>query len=278
MNLSKLLSKPPAEDFQQVDTFWFSEEKDDCECIDDNEDDATLLIGQHITLDVGQVSLNYYCEECEDMRTFTSDKEQGIRGIVVSPNMLSIDCVLRCSCNAIAHTWFLIEAKNDIRYQSPEVRISHFREKLSEGVKLQSEQYGEFSAWLEKARRAHRDGFGAGAVIYLRKIFEALTYNIASSDETPIPIRDHNGWRRSFKKILEDVDKKYQIIPPDFLNDRYDLYIKLSDIIHGDGGEEEAFKYFGILYTLVTSIISNVELRKNCRIAAQKFYDSKKTS
>ncbi|OIB01443.1 hypothetical protein AK95_28890 [Paenibacillus sp. LC231] len=274
MDLSKLLRKPPAEDYQQVDTFWVPEEREDYEYSDENEDDTSLLIGQHIILEAGQVSLNYYCTECEDLRTFNSDKEQGLRGIIVNKQVISIDCILQCNCGSVVHTWYLVEAEEDIRYQSPKVRILHFREKLTERVKLQSEKYGEFSEWLEKANRAHKDGLGSGAVIYLRKVFEALIYNIADSGNAPIPVYENNGWRRSFKKVLEEVDKKYLIIPQDFLVDRYDLYSKLSNIIHGDGSEEEAIKYFGILYTLVTSIINNVELKKNFRIAAQKFYDS----
>ena len=274
MNLSKLLSKPAMETFTRVDTFWL-ENDDNFDCEDD---EGILQIGQHINLDIGQVSLNYYCDECENLRTFNSNKAHGMRGVVVSRRMLSIDCVLCCGCESVVHTWFLIEAEEDIRYQSPMVRILHFREKLSDGVRLQFEQYGDLSNLLEKARRAFRDELGAGAVIYLRKAFEALTYGIATSSEIPIPVYKDNGWRRSFKGILQEVDEKHSIIPRDFEVDRYELYSKLSDIIHGDGKEEDALMYFGVLYTLVTSIISNVELKKQYQAAAQKFNNSDNSS
>lgn len=269
MNLSRLLSKPLANDYQQVDTFWFSEEEEDYEYSDENEDESLLLTGQHVTLDVGQVSLNYYCIDCESLRTFSSDKEQGLRGIVVSQQMLSIDCILQCNCDAVVHTWFLVEAEYDIRYQSPRVRILHFREKLSDGVKLQSEQHGEFAEWLEKAKRAHRDELGSGAVIYLRKVYESITYSVANANN--IPIHNDNGKRRTFYEILQEVDKEHSIIPEYFAANGYKLFSELSKIIHGDGSEEDALEYFGALYTLVTSILDNVKQKEELKNAIQKF-------
>lgn len=269
MDLSKLLRKPPAEDYQQVDTFWFPEEREDYEYGDENEDDSPLLIGQHIKLETGQVSLNYYCAECEDLRTFNSDKQQGLRGIVVNKQVISIDCILQCNCGSVVHTWFLVEAEEDIRYQSPRVRILHFREKLTERVKLQSEKYGEFSEWLEKANRAHKDGLGSGAVIYLRKVYESVTYSIANANN--IPLYRDNGKRRSFSEILKEVDEQHSIIPVSFSANRYELFSQLSKIIHGDGSEEDALEYFGALYTLVISVLDNVTQKEELKSAAQKF-------
>ncbi|MGG1554432.1 hypothetical protein [Paenibacillus ferrarius] len=269
MDLSKLLRKPPAEDYQQVDTFWVPEEREDYEYSDENEDDTSLLIGQHIILEAGQVSLNYYCTECEDLRTFNSDKEQGLRGIIVNKQVISIDCILQCNCGSVVHTWYLVEAEEDIRYQSPKVRILHFREKLTERVKLQSEKYGEFSEWLEKARRAYRDELGAGAVIYLRKVYESITYSIANANN--IPIYTNNRKRRKFGEILQEVDKQHSIIPVSFSANRYHLFSQLSEIIHGDGSEEDALEYFGALYTLVTSILDNVNQKEELKIAVNKF-------
>lgn len=269
MDLSKLLRKPPAEDYQQVDTFWFPEEREDYEYSDENEDDTLLLIGQHIIVEAGQVSLNYYCTECEDLRTFNSDKEQGLRGIIVNKQVISIDCILQCNCGSVVHTWFLVEAEEDIRYQSPKVRILHFREKLTERVKLQSEKYGEFSEWLEKANRAHRDGLGSGAIIYLRKVYESITYSIANANN--IPLYRGNGSRRFFSDVLKEVDEQHSIIPVSFSENRYKLFSQLSEIIHGDGSEEDALEYFGALYTLVTSVLDNVTQKEELKSAAQKF-------
>ena len=166
----------------------------------------------------------------------------------------------------------LVEAEHDFRNQSPSVRILHFRDRLSENVKLQSEQYGEFAEWLEKAKQAHRDGLGSGAVIYLRKVFESITYNIAKVND--IQIIKHKGGkveRRSFYGILKEVDEKHSIIPNTFSGNGYKLFGELSNIIHGDGSEEAALECFGALYTLVTGIIDNIKKKEELISALQKF-------
>lgn len=273
MDLSKILRKRPTEVFQQVDTFWFPEEKEEYEYSEENECDNTLLIGQNISVEADQVSLNYFCIECDDLRTFSSNKEEGLRGVIVSNQVISIDCILQCNCGAIVHTWFLVEAEEDIRYQSPKVRILHFREKLTDKVNIQFEQFGEFSEWLEKAKRANRDGLGSGGVIYLRKVYESIIYNIAIANN--IPITDNKGTRLGFRGILKKVILMHPIIPSDFSENGYDLFGQLSEIIHGDGSEEEAFKYFDELYTLVTSIIIEMNQKEELRKALKKFHWSK---
>ncbi|MCL2189328.1 MAG: hypothetical protein FWC16_13950 [Defluviitaleaceae bacterium] len=275
MTLSRLLSKPQATDYQQVDTFWFpdeSEENEDYECGNENDGELPILIGQHIFLDTGSISLNYYCTDCENVRTFSSGKEHGLRGVVVSQRVISIDCVLQCNCGSVVHTWFLVESEQDFRNQSPGVRILHFRDKLSGNVKLQSEQYGEFAEWLEKANQAHRDGLGSGAVIYLRKVFESITYNIAKVND--IQTTRHRSGRvekRDFYGVLKDVDEKHSIIPNAFSGNGYKLFSELSSIIHGDGSEDDALKNFGALYTLVTGIIDNIKQKEELKSALQKF-------
>jgi len=275
MTLSRLLSKPQATDYQQVDTFWFSEEleeNEDCESDNENDEELPILVGQHISLDTGSISLNYYCTDCEDVRTFSSDKEQGLRGVVVNQRIISIDCILQCNCCSVVHTWFLVEAECDFRNQSPRVRILHFRDKLSQNVKLQPEQYGEFAEWLEKAKQAHRDGLGSGAVIYLRKVFESITFNIAKINDIQLTKKkDGKGGKRSFYEILKEVDEKHSIIPSTFSGNGYKLFGELSEIIHGDRNEESALEYFGALYTLVTGVIDNIKQKEDLKDAVQKF-------
>jgi len=278
MTLSRLLSKPPSTDFQQVDTFCFPEEEEssglgeDCGSSDEDCYDAPIQAGQYIPIETGTISLNYYCTDCDDVRTFNSDKEQGLHGIAVNPQMISIDCILQCTCGSVVHAWYLVETEHDFRNRSPNVRILHFREKLSENVKLQSGQYGEFAEWLEKAKQAHRDGLGSGAVIYLRKIFESITYNIAKVNNIPVKKhKDGKTKRLSFYEILKEVDEKHAIIPTTFSENGYMLFSELSEIIHGDGSEDKALEYFGALYTLVTGVLDNIKQKDELKDAVQKF-------
>ena len=57
MRLSSVLSKPPKPLFEPVDGFLMGKQGN---------------LGQKVDLDVGTVALNYYCETCDDLRTFYS--------------------------------------------------------------------------------------------------------------------------------------------------------------------------------------------------------------
>lgn len=77
--------------------------------------------------------------------------------------------------------WFLVESKNDITGQTPEVRILKKTVKLSEKVRATHTRNGEFTTLLDKAMQAYIDGLGAGAVVCLRKIFEKITVKTAQA-------------------------------------------------------------------------------------------------
>ena len=158
MRLGDVLSKPPKRNFVQIEGFLVNRKG---------------IIGQQVKMSVGKVMLNYYCSRCEDIRTFTSRGR--LSCVFVSTRIISIDCVLTCSCGTDVQVWFSVEAEEDIRGQAPKVRILKRSEKLSEKVSIVSEQYGTFSLLLNKAEHAYREGLGAGAVVYQRKIMEKIT-------------------------------------------------------------------------------------------------------
>lgn len=106
MRLSDVLSKPPNKEYIQVDAFL------------SNKSGKT---GQKVDISVGKIALNFYCSSCDDTRTFLSGEK--LNCIFASRNLISIDCVLTCVCGAVIPMWFLIESKNDITGQTPNVRI-----------------------------------------------------------------------------------------------------------------------------------------------------------
>lgn len=57
MRLSDVLSKTPSKEYKQVEGFLCGKQ---------------CKVGQQMVLDVGSIALNYYCERCEDTRTFLS--------------------------------------------------------------------------------------------------------------------------------------------------------------------------------------------------------------
>jgi len=248
--LSELLSRAPATEFLPVDGFMTKK----------------LQVGAQRKIDVGMVALNFYCNACKDFRTFLSGTD--LYCIGVNPRQISIDCVLNCvgGCGASVAVWFLVECldgedtdkdrkniNNYIYAIAPNVRILRRREKLSEQVRLVG---GEYAEYLDKAMRAYRDGLGAGAMIYLRKIFEQVTVQAANA--LAIPCENTKGGHKPFRKLLEEVDSQRHIIPNEFAADGYRLFGELSEVVHGDNDEDVALQKFAPLHRLIVGILDNI--------------------
>ena len=109
--------------------------------------------------------------------------------------------------------WFCLSAEEDnIHSQYPYVRIVKRSEKFSEAVSLNTETYGDFTDALEKARKATREGFGAGSIVYLRKVFERIITQTAEAANPPIETRKANGNLKPFLQILTPVKDQCNII------------------------------------------------------------------
>lgn len=241
MRLSEVLSRPIAEAFVQVEGFL---------------DNQRLRFGKQKKITVGRVALNFFCRRCNDDRTFCSGEELFCLG--VNDRLISIDCALKCTlCDSMVQTWFLVESEGDISAHAPVVRINKRSEKLSDMVLLAREQHDDFSELIEKANRAHRDGLGAGSIVYLRKIFERITEQTAEashiSTETP------RGGRKPFRNLLEEVERRTPIIPREFAENGYRLFGELSDVVHGDYDELEGLRKYGALKRLVIGVIDKVK-------------------
>ena len=249
MRLSVVLSKPATAEYVQVEGFLVNK---------------SGKIGQKVDLNVGTIGLNYFCEKCEDMRTFYS--KGNLSCVFVNKSLISIDCVLSCVCGATAQMWFLIECDGDITSVAPKVRIIKKSEKLSDGVKLSSRSsYGEYEALINKADQAYREGLGAGAIVYLRKAYELIAVQVA--DSANIEKKDKSGNRKKFKTLLKEVDTKWNIIPKQFSEKRYTLFEELSNIVHGSSDEEIALSKDQSLRLLIVGVIENVI--KNQEFAAE---------
>ena len=243
MRLNEVLSKPPTSEFKQVEGF-LGERK--------------LAVGKSKRITVGKAALNFHCKECGEIRTFTSSDELFCIG--VNEHLVSIDCVLHCHCGSSVQMWFLVDCDGDIHNRMPEVRILKRSEKLSHTVAIDTERYGDFSELLEKAHRAHREGLGAGAMVYLRKIFEQMTARTASA--SGISVLTAKGKRKTFKALLKEVDEKCSIVPQEFSANGYRLFGELSDVVHGEYDEEVALVKFDSLHRLVVGILDKVKTNR----------------
>lgn len=243
MRLSDLLSKNKINDYKQVDNFVGNRKP---------------TVGQPRKLDVGKVSLNFYCKDCEDIRTFVSYKELSF--VALSENMASIDAGLRCSgCdNNILPVWFIVNVDGDITSRVPKVGITSRMMKYTDKVSPSKEAYGDYSDLLDMAERAYQAGLGAGSMVYLRKLFEMITEQTALAVGITDIYKD-NGRMKPFRQVLERVDGEAHIIPSEFANDGYTLFGELSDIVHGTSDENEALRKYTSLRRLVIGILDKIK-------------------
>lgn len=271
MNLAtKVLNKPIGSyvatlPFIDIKKYFYSEYE-----TQDDEDMIGLQNGDFVEIDAGRIALNFYCKKCEDSRTFMSPDR--LHALIINENLISIDAFLQCPvCKTELQVWFLLEVK-DMFTEEPKVKILKRTEKLSKNVsELRENSFGIYTDLLEKAMRASREGFGAGAIIYLRKVFEQVTSEAAKASNISTTYINSNGKekRKNFKDLLTEVDTKCAIVPIEFSNNRYKLFGKLSDVVHGEYDEEIALEKFSAFYRLVTGIIENIKSKEEFQSAQQ---------
>lgn len=239
--LSEILSSGMSTEFKQVEGFL---------------NNTKLRAGKNRKISVGEIALNFKCKNCNDIRTFYSS--QDLYAIGVNEKTISIDCVVKCRCGSSVQIWFLIESDVDIHSTAPTVRILKQSEKFSQTAMLIKDDYGDYTEYLEKAKKAARDGFGADAIVYLRKVFENITVQTANT--VPIEFAKYEtGNPKNFSNLLENVDEACSIIPKEFTSNRKKFFKELSGVVHGTYSEEEALLKFDAFYRLVVGVLDNIK-------------------
>jgi hypothetical protein len=242
MRLSDMLSKPLTGRFEQVEGFL---------------DNVKLKSGKQKRIKVGIVALNYFCKNCDSDLTFCSGDELFCIGI--HDRLVSIDCALKCPrCGTTLPVWFLVESESEPNALAPKVRVLKRSEKLSEKVQLGRGQYGDYSELLEKAECAYRDELGAGAIVYLRKVFEGITVQTANA--LGVDYEKHEGGNpKNFFILLQKVDEESHIIPREFASDGYRLFRELSNVVHSTYDEQLGLQKYDALHRLVIGVLENVK-------------------
>lgn len=246
---------------------------------EESEDLQLISAGDFIEIQIGTIMQPFYSTICRDSVSFVSPLK--LHCLIINKSMISIDCELQCmdyvesnplckNCNHSVQAWFLVGA-DDIFAAFPNIYVIKQNFKLPDHIKLPIEIEDKFTEWLEKAEIAYKERLGAGAIIYLRSAFEqiALTVGHAAGVEVYKP----NGKSKPFNQVIEAVDAKCSIIPVIYSDNGYDLFIKLSDIAHGQYDEETALRDYEHLRRLVVGVIENVkkkeeEIKNNAEIKA----------
>ncbi|MET9981238.1 hypothetical protein [Streptomyces rochei] len=214
-----------------------------------------LKWGKHKRIKVGKVLRNFHCRSCAAQRTFMSGDELSCLGL--GNNQISIDATLQCiECRSSVEIWFLIGSNSDISGVSPEVRVERYTENLRDRADRVDSHRGPFSDLVKRAQLAYENQLGAGAIIYLRKIFELVTFEVA--EIAKIETKKDNGRNLPFSVVLERVNQVRNIIPRRFSSDGYQLFRELSEIIHGESSEEEALQKYKPCLQLVLGVVDEV--------------------
>lgn len=225
----------------------------------------TLAWGQHRRIAVGRVFRNYFCRQCGSDRTFASGET--LSCVITGERTVSIDVGLRCmACASSMEAWFLVGAQEDLFALSPFVHLERFTENRRDTAGRQGAQAGKIDDLFERAQIAFEDGLGAGALIYLRKIFEMVTAEVAGA--VGIPTTTARGRSKPFKSLLEEVDTTSHIVPEEFSKNGYRLFSELSDVIHGEAEEGVALLKYEPCQQLVLGIVNNVKTKQAMRAAA----------
>jgi hypothetical protein len=240
MRLSEVLSKAPLEEYTQIEGFLKGKK---------------LNTGIQRKIQIGNIGLNFQCTNCDDLRTFWSDKN--IYCLGVDDSTISIDINLKCGCGNHIQAWFLVKSKDIIYDFAPLVKIIKRGIRLGDKAKINVNHYGEESFLIEKADLAYSESLGAGAMVYLRMIFERVTKRVAN--EMGISIVFPNNRRKNFWTLLKEVDETQPIIPQEFKSNRYKLFKELSEIVHGNSNEPEALVKYNPTRRLIIGIFDNIK-------------------
>lgn len=252
MRLSDVLSKPLSEEYVEVENFLGFKR---------------LPKGAQRKIEAGKIGLPFYCKHCNAIQTFCSNDLLYCLG--VNDKKISIDAALKCSrCDlSTVEVWYLVISDGDILSLVPKVRILKRSEKLAESVAY-VENYNTYSELLEQAHKAYFEGLGAGAIIYLRKIFEQIT--VKSALASGIELKTSKGHRKAFQVLLQEVDKQKSIIPKEFSANGYMLYQELSKVLHGDFDEKTSLKKYAPLRRLVIGVLDNIKNNDEMMTAISK--------
>lgn len=241
MRLSDLLSKAPDRAELQVERFLLS--------------DRRLAWGKHTTINVGRVTHNFHCRSCGETRTFLSGEK--LSCLIVGENVVSIDAGLQCSvCSSSVEVWFLISSAEDLYKSAPTVQIDRYTENLRDLADRIGTMSGRFADLVKRADMAYEAQLGAGSMIYLRKIYEMITDEVA--DISGVSKTGRKGGKLTFKDLLQKVDTARRIIPQSYSSNGYQLFSELSEVIHGESSEEEALKKFRPCRDLVIGVVEEV--------------------
>ena len=113
---------------------------------------------------------------------------------------------------------------------------------------------------LQLAQKLHSQGIGAGAFVYLRRIFENVVIEkVANRKYGNIDGWDYQSWKKKNGRMKEKLDDLADVLP-DFIN-HHELFNVLSVGVHSLD-EETCLQYFSTVQKAIIEILDTEILKE----------------
>ena len=206
MRLSGLLSREPFKEYCQVDGFL----------------DQKLKCGKQRKIEVGRITLPFYCKICEDTLTFASVNENLIC-TGVNDRSVSIDTILKCPrCNAIVPVWFLIGSYRAYNDELGSGAIIYLRKVYEQIVTETAKVYGINMTTAKGYRRKFGDLLeevnNEAAIVPIEftkdkyTLFKSLSNVIHGEYNEEMALKQYPAFHRLVIGILDNINNNKELL------------------------------------------------------------------
>ena len=183
----------------------------------------------------------------------------GHEGLIQQSEFEPYVFLMRFKCSRVddhkLHFQFRVDVDSIAKYGEYPSRVDRLYPELQRYEKSLGEYFMEFRSAL----MLESHGFGIGAFIYLRRVFEKVLQQVAVKKYGETDGWSYDDWRKD--KRVEDMIDDLSDSLPDFLVDNKGLYVVLSKGIH-DLEEEECLKSFPVVKAAIEEILEDIILSR----------------
>lgn len=210
--------------------------------------------------------IDVHCPLCRKNSVFSREDQtpgQAMAGVVSTghdglirpdefkPNTFS----MHFKCSRVSdhklHFHFRVDHDSIMKYGEYPSRIDRLHPDLQKYEKSLGDYFNDYRS----AMMFQSHGFGIGAFVYLRRVFERVLRDVATKKYEATKSWSYDDWRKG--KRIEDVIKDLSAVLPDFLLDNKVLYGVLSKGIH-DLDEEECLTAFPVVRAATEEILDDI--------------------
>lgn len=206
--------------------------------------------------------LDFYCPQCEEKSTFrrhditpatlAAQSASLVPGVYPhrEPEQRLFDLEYECTrYKHISIFYFVVDENSVFKIGEYPSRVSRFSDEMPEYKKILGDEYMS----LQIARELYSQGIGAGAFVYLRRIFEnVIVKRVARRKYREVSNWNYTEWKNQHSTMdrkLSDLSKEL----PDFINNQ-ELFRVLSAAVH-ELDETACLQHFTLIEKAITEIL-----------------------